>query len=136
DLLRQAVDNLLANGVRHAPPGSAVELRGHRAPGHADGPPGVVVVQVRDHGAGFPAAFLPHAFERFRRADAARARDDGGAGLGLSIVAAIAAAHGGTVEAANHPAGGALVTIMLPAPPLDGSVAEAAERVRGDGNGR
>ncbi|KJE25148.1 signal transduction histidine kinase [Frankia torreyi] len=117
DLLRQAVDNLLANGVRHAPPGSAVELRGHRAPGRADGVPGVVVVQVRDHGAGFPAAFLPHAFERFRRADAARGRDDGGAGLGLSIVAAIAAAHGGTVEAANDPGGGALVTITLPPVP-------------------
>ncbi|WP_163553716.1 sensor histidine kinase [Candidatus Frankia alpina] len=117
DLLRQAVDNLLANAARHAPPGSAVELRGDRASGHADGPPDVVVIRVRDHGAGFPADFLPHAFERFRRADAARGRGDGGAGLGLSIVAAIAAAHGGTVEAVNAPGGGALVTIILPVAP-------------------
>ncbi|WP_308203828.1 sensor histidine kinase [Frankia gtarii] len=126
DLLRQAVDNLLANAARHAPSGSVVELRGDRMPGRADGPPAVVAIRVRDHGGGFPADFLPHAFERFRRADAARGRGDGGAGLGLSIVAAIAAAHGGTVEAANAPGGGALVTIILPAAPGSPAVAQPA----------
>ncbi|MCL9762053.1 ATP-binding protein [Frankia sp. AiPa1] len=141
DLLRQCVDNLLANALRHAPPGSTVDLilTAHRdeparpggatrprppaGPSHSgehawDGPTGegeVVRVTVRDRGAGFPEAFLPHAFERFRRADAARRRRDGGAGLGLSIVAAIVAAHGGVVSAANHPQGGAVVTMVLPA---------------------
>ncbi|SNQ48012.1 Histidine kinase [Frankia canadensis] len=110
DLLRQAVDNLLANAVRHAPPGSTVDLGGQRAPDGRDS----VVVRVRDRGRGFPPAFLPHAFERFRRADAARGRDDGGTGLGLAIVAAIVTAHGGTARAANHPDGGALLTVVLP----------------------
>ncbi|MCK9895981.1 HAMP domain-containing sensor histidine kinase [Frankia sp. AgB32] len=110
DLLRQGVDNLLTNAVRHAPAGSVVDLLARR-----DAPGDTVTVQVRDHGGGFPVAFLPHAFERFRRADAARGREQGGTGLGLSIVAAIAAAHGGTARVSNHRDGGAVVTIVLPA---------------------
>jgi signal transduction histidine kinase len=66
---------------------------------------------VRDEGPGFPPAFLPRAFERFTRADEARAR--GGTGLGLAIAAAIAAAHGGTAHAANGERG-ADVWISLP----------------------
>jgi signal transduction histidine kinase len=70
---------------------------------------------VSDAGPGFPADFLPHAFERFQRADAARSREHGGAGLGLAIVAAIARGHGGRAEAANLPAGGgAEVRLLLP----------------------
>jgi signal transduction histidine kinase len=72
----------------------------------------VVALHVRDGGPGFPAEFLPAAFERFTRGDPARSR--GGAGLGLSIVAAIAAAHGGTAGARNLDAGGADVWIELP----------------------
>jgi signal transduction histidine kinase len=75
----------------------------------------VATVEVRDHGPGFPPEFLPHAFERFQRADPARGRADGGAGLGLAIVATIAHAHHGTVAAGNHPSGGARVRIELPA---------------------
>ena len=63
---------------------------------------------MSDEGEGFAAEFLPHAFERFSRADGARAR--GAAGLGLAIVDAIARAHGGTAVAANTAAGGAEVT--------------------------
>jgi two-component system, OmpR family, sensor kinase len=55
----------------------------------------VLAIEVRDHGPGFSDGFLPHAFERFRRADPARDRADGGTGLGLAIVAAITHAHGG-----------------------------------------
>ncbi|EFC84419.1 ATP-binding protein [Parafrankia sp. EUN1f] len=109
DLLRQAVDNLLANAIRHAPPGTAVEVRAHPAEGGA-----AVAVQVRDHGPGFPPDFLPHAFERFRRSDSARTRDHGGTGLGLAIVAATAHAHHGTATASNHPDGGAVVAVTLP----------------------
>jgi len=72
-----------------------------------------VVIHVTDEGAGFPDGFIPHAFERFSRADAARGR--GGAGLGLAIVDTIATAHGGAAHAANRPEGGADVSLTLPA---------------------
>jgi two-component system, OmpR family, sensor kinase len=107
DRIRQAVDNMIDNALRFAPAGSAVTVRGERA--GTD-----LVIEVADAGPGFPADYLPHAFERFRRPDAGRARSEGGAGLGLAIVAAIAAAHGGTASASNSPDGGAVVTMRLP----------------------
>lgn len=109
DLLRQAVDNLLANAIRHAPPATTVEVRAYPTDDAT-----AAVVQVRDHGPGFPPEFLPHAFERFRRSDSARTRDHGGTGLGLAIVAATARAHHGTATVANHTDGGAVVTLLLP----------------------
>src|SRR6266540_2224212 len=75
----------------------------------------VVLLAVSDAGPGFPAEFLPHAFERFHRADTARTRQHGGAGLGLAIVEAIARGHGGHAEAANRAEGGAVVRLFLPA---------------------
>jgi two-component system, OmpR family, sensor kinase len=111
DKLRQAADNLITNAIRHTPPGSAVEVSGHA--GTAAGRR-TVTIQVRDHGPGFPPDFLPHAFERFRRADPARNSGSGGSGLGLAIVASIAQAHGGQATAANHPGGGACVRLELP----------------------
>jgi signal transduction histidine kinase len=115
--VRQALDNLIDNAVRHAPPGSTVEVTGRCAvaTGGDGGRRQVVAVEVRDHGPGFPREFLPRAFERFQRADPARGRADGGAGLGLAIVATITRAHHGTVAAGNHPSGGARVRIELPA---------------------
>ena len=116
--VRQALDNLIGNAVRHAPPGSTVEVSGRCAVATGGGGGRrVVAVEVRDHGPGFPREFLPRAFERFQRADPARGRADGGAGLGLAIVATIAHAHHGTVAAGNHPSGGARVRIELPADP-------------------
>lgn len=106
DRVRQAVDNLIDNALRHAPPGSVVTVRARYAAGEAR-------IEVIDDGPGFPPEFLPHAFERFRRADAARARQHGGAGLGLAIVQSIAQAHGGRATAANRPEGGAVVRIEL-----------------------
>jgi two-component system, OmpR family, sensor kinase len=108
DRLRQAVDNLLDNAARHSPRGGVVELRADLA--H----PGVLSIEVGDRGSGFPVDFLPHAFDRFRRAGDARSRDEGGTGLGLSIVRAIARAHGGEAVATNRPGGGAAVRISLP----------------------
>ncbi|MDX6401626.1 MAG: two-component system, OmpR family, sensor kinase [Gaiellaceae bacterium] len=107
DDLRRAVDNLLSNAVRYSPPGATVELC-------AQTTSGALTIAVRDRGPGFPPEFLPHAFERFRRADSARARDEGGNGLGLAIVLAVARAHGGDAEATNRPHGGAQVTIRIP----------------------
>jgi signal transduction histidine kinase len=69
---------------------------------------------VLDDGPGFPPDFLPHAFERFRRADDARSRDEGGTGLGLAIVRSVANAHGGTARAENRNGGGAAVALDLP----------------------
>ena len=107
DRIRQAVDNLVDNALRFAPAGTHVTMSA-RASGTG------LVIEVADAGPGFPADFLSHAFERFRRPDTGRARSDGGAGLGLAIVAAIAAAHGGTTTARNGPDGGAIVAIELP----------------------
>jgi signal transduction histidine kinase len=105
--IRQAVGNLLDNALRHTPPGGKVTVEAARADGFLS-------MHVRDTGEGFPAAFLPVAFEPFARPDAWRSRTDGGTGLGLAIVRAVAEAHGGTAEARNHPDGGASVTVRIP----------------------
>jgi len=107
DRIRQALDNLVDNALRFAPGGSVIVLAAR-----ADGTD--LHIEVRDNGPGFPPGFLPHAFERFRRPDSGRSRDDGGAGLGLAIVRAIVAAHGGVATASNRPGGGALVRLRLP----------------------
>jgi signal transduction histidine kinase len=102
--LRQAVDNLLDNAHRHG--GEPVRLAVTQSGDE-------VRIHVRDSGRGIPASLRPVAFERFTRADAAREGD--GAGLGLSIVAAIAAAHHGDVGIDGGPDGGADVWFSLPA---------------------
>jgi two-component system OmpR family sensor kinase len=78
---------------------------------------GRAIIEVADSGPGIDPADTEHIFERFFRSDPSRARDRGGSGLGLSIVAAITAAHGGSASATNRPGpgGGALFTIDLPA---------------------
>jgi len=105
--IRQVLDNLLDNALRYAPAGSAVAMSAV-----ASGT--TLSIRIADQGPGFPVEFLPRAFERFARADAARGRDTGGTGLGLAIVASIAAAHGGRAAAANSPGGGAVVTVEIP----------------------
>jgi two-component system OmpR family sensor kinase len=102
--LEQALGNLVDNALRHG--GGAVRLSA--APSN-----GLVELHVRDEGNGFPPDFLAQAFERFARAD--HARTSGGAGLGLSIVRAIAEAHGGTAHASNDARGGADVWVAMPA---------------------
>jgi two-component system OmpR family sensor kinase len=89
EALRNALDALLENAVKHTDPGDAVELAAH-----ADGAGGVVI-EVSDSGSGVPPEALPRIFDRWARADGARTRERGGAGLGLAIVAAVARAHGG-----------------------------------------
>jgi two-component system OmpR family sensor kinase len=102
--LEQALGNLVENALRHGE--GTIRL-------DAVAEDGVVELRVSDDGEGFPPEFLPHAFERFSRADVARAT--GGAGLGLAIVDAVARAHGGIASATNLPGGGAAITLRIPA---------------------
>jgi two-component system OmpR family sensor kinase len=107
DRMRQALGNLIDNSLRNTPRGGEVTVD----LGHGNE---TLAIVVADTGQGFPASFLPRAFEPFSRADAARGRGDGGTGLGLAIVRAVAEAHGGHVEAANRPEGGAMVVLRIP----------------------
>jgi two-component system sensor histidine kinase MtrB len=70
-------------------------------------------VEVRDHGPGLPPAAIAHVFDRFYKADTARARSKG-SGLGLAIASENAQLHGGQIQAGNHPDGGAVFTVTLP----------------------
>jgi two-component system OmpR family sensor kinase len=107
DRLRQVIDNLLANVRAHTPPGTAATV-------HVDQIGDQAQVEVRDTGPGMTEEEAERVFERFYRADPARARTGGGSGLGLSIVAAIIAAHYGTVSAASAPGQGLVVTVLVP----------------------
>ncbi len=103
--LDQAIGNLVDNSLRYG--AGTIELSAHRSDG-------VLHVHVADRGAGLPPDFLGHAFERFTRVEHSSAT--GGAGLGLSIAASIAAAHGGRARLANREGGGVDVWLELPVP--------------------
>jgi signal transduction histidine kinase len=118
--VERALGNMADNAVRHG--GAPVVLR-------SVGRSGEVELHVIDHGPGFPAGFLPHAFERFTRADPAHP-SSGGTGLGLAIVRAIAEAHGGSAAVENTPEGGAHVWLRLPLRPLAGDRGERALSAR------
>jgi len=104
------VANLVANAVRHTPAGTPIEVAvGHDFAGHA-------VLEVRDHGQGLSPEQAERVFERFYRLDSSRHRaQGGGSGLGLSIVAAVVASHGGEVQVLPTPGGGATFRVLLPA---------------------
>jgi two-component system OmpR family sensor kinase len=105
--LRQVLDNLLANARAHTPAGTPVSIELRQTDGQA-------TLTVADHGPGLTEDQAARVFERFFRVDSSRARASGGAGLGLSIVAAVVEAHGGTVEVRTTPGGGATFAITLP----------------------
>jgi two-component system OmpR family sensor kinase len=108
------IGNLTRNALVHTPPRTPVVISVR-----ADGDD--ALVEVRDRGPGLPTDDPGELFERFWRSDPGRGRGPAGAGLGLSIVAAIVAAHGGHVSAANAPGGGASFTVRLPARPRGGA---------------
>jgi signal transduction histidine kinase len=99
EALRDALDALLENAVKYTQPGDSIELAAH-----AEGA-GAVVIEVSDSGSGVPPEALPRIFDRWARADGARTRERGGAGLGLAIVAAVARAHGGRCSVRPLPRG-------------------------------
>lgn len=108
--LHQVVANLLTNARTHTPAGTTVTaaLAAHG--------PHAAEVTVTDDGPGIPPRLLPEVFERFARGDSSRSRAAGSTGLGLSIVAAVVAAHHGTVQVRSRP-GQTVFTVVLPLHP-------------------
>lgn len=109
-LLRRALANLIANALRHARPGSVIDLVARVRPDGA-------VLEVSNEGEPVPPEVLPRLFDRFYRADAARHREAGGSGLGLALVRAIAALHGGTAEVSQTAEGRITFCLRLPGAP-------------------
>jgi two-component system, OmpR family, sensor kinase len=106
DRVEQAIENLVGNGLRHTPAGGTVTLSATQADG-------VATLSVSDTGAGIAPEHLPHVFERFYKADTARAAESTGSGLGLSITKAIVERHGGTIRVTSQP-GQTTFTVVLP----------------------
>jgi signal transduction histidine kinase len=110
DRVSQVLRNLLRNAIAHTPPGGTAAVA---AMVQGDD----IEVTVRDTGAGIAPEHLPYVFDRFYRADPARARATGGAGLGLAIVKHLVEAHGGAITVASTPGRGAVFTFTLPLAP-------------------
>jgi two-component system OmpR family sensor kinase len=135
--LRQVATNLLANAIQHTPATAKVTVRlfrrgteGFELPTRRDTAPlvaavgaelsddaEVAVLEVSDNGPGVPAEHSARIFERLYRVDPHRARSHGGAGLGLSIAAAIVKSHGGRIELLTAPDAGATFRVLLPLSP-------------------
>jgi signal transduction histidine kinase len=105
--LKQVIVNLLDNAIKYTPEGGTVTLSVRTEDKQA-------LLEVTDTGIGIPAAALPRLFERFFRVDGARSREHGGAGLGLSIVKSICAAHEGDIQASSGPGQGSRFQVRLP----------------------
>jgi len=105
--LRQVMGNLMRNALVHTPTGTPIEVA-------VTTEDSVARVSVADHGPGLPSEDAHRIFEPFYRADPSRSRDSGGAGLGLSIVSAVVAAHGGRVKVRETSGGGATFEVELP----------------------
>ena len=108
DRIAQVVRNLARNAIEHTGPGGLVRLTA-RPVGR-----GRVEIAIEDDGPGIPEDQRDRIFDRFHRTDSARARREGGAGLGLAIARAIVEAHGGRISAGASPEGGARVAFVLP----------------------
>ncbi len=108
--LGQVVTNLVSNAISHNRPGGSVQVS-------VSAESNVAVLTVSDTGLGIAPDDLPHIFERFYRADPARASVAGCGGLGLAITRAIVAAHSGTIEVASEPGQGSTFTVRLPQAP-------------------
>jgi len=117
--LRQVAANLISNVRRHTPAGTPVTIRAR--PVAANG-----VLEVADAGPGMTPQQAEHVFDRFYRVDKARSRAMGGAGLGLSIVASIAEAHGGQASVTTNPGAGATFSVAIPLAAPDSAPAPAA----------
>jgi len=109
--LKQVIVNLLDNAIRFTPPGGVVRLRTETC---EEGTSFIIA----DSGIGIPEAAIPHVFDRFYRVDEARSRDEGGAGLGLSIVKSICSAHGADISVESEFGRGSCIRIWFPQHPV------------------
>jgi two-component system sensor histidine kinase BaeS len=100
--IRQVIENLILNALRHTPPGGRVQVRAYLGHVHA-------IIEVSDTGDGIPADVLPHIFDRF-----VKSADSGGSGLGLAIAKRLVERHSGTVTASSAPGQGTTVRVTLP----------------------
>ncbi|HEX2791336.1 MAG TPA: ATP-binding protein [Steroidobacteraceae bacterium] len=107
--LKQVIVNLLDNAIKFTPRGGVVGVSTQQREGFG-------LLEVSDSGIGIPPDSLPHVFDRFYRVDAARSREDGGAGLGLSIVRSICGAHGAEIEVESTPGSGSRFRVTFPQP--------------------
>ncbi|NMC26678.1 MAG: HAMP domain-containing protein [Syntrophomonadaceae bacterium] len=108
DQMKQVVLNLFHNAVQHTDPVQGrIEITASRRDGGVE-------LTVKDNGPGISQEHLPFVFDRFYRSDSARARKDGGAGLGLAITKSIVEAHGGTIEVSSDDGKGATFSVWLP----------------------
>jgi two-component system OmpR family sensor kinase len=115
DQLRQVLLNVLDNAIKHTPASGRIHLSARPVAAGS-----MIEIEARDTGAGIPAEALPHVFERFYRADPARARASqrtGGTGLGLAIAKGLIEAQGGVISIASEVGVGTTVTIRLPSAP-------------------
>ena len=106
-LLQRALGNLVSNALAHCSAGDSISLSAHQQGGQ-------IRIEIRDTGSGISTGALPRVFDRFYRADPARSRNSGGAGLGLAIVRQIVFLHGGDVQIASEPGSGTIVSVVLP----------------------
>jgi two-component system OmpR family sensor kinase len=126
DQLLRLLLNLLNNAAVHTDPSGSIELESARS---WIGAQPAATIRVIDHGPGLPADEAAHVFERFWRADKARSRARGGSGLGMAIVAQIAAAHHGSVSFDSTVEGGTTVAVTLPVFGTDAEPAAASNRL-------
>jgi signal transduction histidine kinase len=110
--LEQAIENVTANALRHTPNGGTIELRAERVGN-------TVTVTVTDSGEGIAPEHLPHIFDRFYKTASAKGMASRGSGLGLSIVKAVVARHGGRVSATSEVGVGTTIRIELPSPVVE-----------------
>ena len=111
--LEQIVANLLTNAIQYSEEGGYIRLRAHRHDGE-------IVISVRDGGQGIRPELLPHVFELFKQGDRSLARTEGGLGIGLTMVKALAEMHGGTVTASSAgPGKGSEFVVRLPGGPTN-----------------
>jgi len=109
DRLRQIVQNLVSNAIRHSHPAGSVDIQ-------ATTKDECLRVDVIDHGTGIAATDLPQIYDRFWRAEKSRSRAAGGSGLGLAIVRQLVEAHGGTVSARSIPDKETVFSVLIPTP--------------------
>jgi signal transduction histidine kinase len=122
-LLERLIENLLTNALRYNQLGGFVAVALERDAG-------IVRLAVANSGPPVAPDVVARLFEPFFRSDDSRSRDSGGAGLGLSIVAAVASAHGGETTARARPAGGLVVTVTFPTRPASSAATPSDERRR------